>query len=508
MLRTIALTDESATGVPSGTFASTFSSVVLSDNGLVAFVGELQGDGVNASNNLGLFSGDPAALSLVARSGSQAPGVDAGVNFVGDFAELSINSQGQTSFTSSIVGPGVTFGDDSGLWSEGGGALALIAREGAAAVGLGPGAEYNSFFAGLELNDVGSNAFAAGLSGVPVSNNQAIFSEPSGALALLAQSGTQAPGAPAGALFQSFSGPLLSNTDHTAFRAMMTGGGVTSNDNQAIWSDRSGSLDLLYRTGDMAPGTVGDVVFEEFQDLALNNVDQVAIRALIDGTGIDASNGQGLWAESGGVLSLVTLSGDAAPGVAGAVFESFNPPAINDNGRIAFDASLTGAGVDGTNNRGIWVEDGISGLALVTQRGDAAPGTPAGVEFDNFSAPLLNDNDQVAFLGFLRGTGIDATNARGIWATDPFGVLQLIAREGDTLEVAPGEFREVSLLARPRATQLPGLSFSNLSEFAFWAEFTDGTAGVFVSELVAIPEPTAVLLMVAATTALAVRRIR
>ena len=46
-------------------------------------------------------------------------------------------------------------------------------------------------------------------------------------------------------------------------------------------------------------------------------------------------------------------------------------------------ASLTGSGVDSTNNAGIWSE-GSGSLALVARSGSQAPGTPSGVNFSGF----------------------------------------------------------------------------------------------------------------------------
>ena len=70
--------------------------------------------------------------------------------------------------------------------------------------------------------------------------------------------------------------------------------------------------------------------------------------------------------------------------------------------------------------------------------------------------------------------------------------VQLIAREGDPLPVAPGDVRTISALnwiaehgnGRPR-------SFNNVGQLAFWASFTDGSQGVFISDAVMIPEPSA-----------------
>jgi hypothetical protein len=81
---------------------------------------------------------------------------------------------------------------------------------------------------------------------------------------------------------------------------------------------------------------------------------------------------------------------------------------------------------------------------LVARRGDSAPGVSGGATFSDLHNPGLNTAGQIAFRADLTGTGIDGTNDRGIWATDSTGTLQLVARRGDPIEVAPGDFRTLS----------------------------------------------------------------
>jgi hypothetical protein len=82
--------------------------------------------------------------------------------------------------------------------------------------------------------------------------------------------------------------------------------------------------------------------------------------------------------------------------------------------------------------------------------------------------------------------------------------LQLIAREGDLLEIAPGDSRTVNLLyflSRVPGTLPTGNSdgrpsaFNNLVQLAFQASFTDGSQGIFVSNRVAVPEPSSLVLL-------------
>ena len=53
----------------------------------------------------------------------------------------------------------------------------------------------------------------------------------------------------------SFEGPSSSNT--SAFFAFVTGEGVDPSNDQGIWVERSGSPELVVRSGDPAPGTSG-----------------------------------------------------------------------------------------------------------------------------------------------------------------------------------------------------------------------------------------------------------
>jgi hypothetical protein len=103
--------------------------------------------------------------------------------------------------------------------------------------------------------------------------------------------------------------------------------------------------------------------------------------------------------------------------------------------------------------------------------------------------PSLNSAGQIAFRAELIGDGVDSSNDRGIWATDANGDLQLIARTGDQLEVAPGDSRtlaELDFVSVSNNSDGRRSAFNNVGQLAFWASFTDGSQGVFVSNKVAI----------------------
>jgi hypothetical protein len=124
-------------------------------------------------------------------------------------------------------------------------------------------------------------------------------------------------------------------------------------------------------------------------------------------------------------------------------------------------------------------------LQLVALQGTQAPGIDA--TFGGFlrNTPGINRFGQVAFSVIL--SQADGSK-NSLWATDLDGDLTLIARVGDTLEAAPGDVRTISGLSmltnfgdddgRPR-------SMNDLGQIAFYAGFTDGSSGIFLSDAVA-----------------------
>jgi hypothetical protein len=372
------------------------------------------------------------------------------------------------------------------------------------------------------INDAGEVAFQSNFLGS--SSGEGIWVQRHGDLEHVALTGSQAPGMPVGVNFSRLINFLqfsLNNLGQTAFWGALTGSGVNSTNNVGLWSERSGSLVLVARKGGQAPGMPDGVVFSgslfaAFTNPALNSAGRTAFAGRVAGAGIDFTNDQGIWSEASGSLALVVRSGTPAPGTPTGVnfrsfFSRYTSPVLNDAGEVAFFALLAGPGVNPTNNLGLWA--GASGsLALVARMGDHAPGTEEGVVFGHIANvsghtpndvrhAILNAAGQTAFFSPLRGSGINDSNDRGIWATDRSGVLQLVAREGDLLEVAPGDFRTISNLTflangsdfstgnsdgRPSA-------FNNLGQLAFNAAFTDGTSGIFVSNRVAVPEPSSLL---------------
>jgi hypothetical protein len=250
----------------------------------------------------------------------------------------------------------------------------------------------------------------------------------------VALTGDAAPGTPSGVNFSFFNhAPLLNDAGQVAFHSWLIGSGVDSTNNSGIWRGAPGSLSLVARRGSAAPGTGSGVNFSSLFSPVLNDAGQVAFRAGLTGSGVDASNNAGIWRGAPGSLSLVARMGSAAPGTGSGVnFSSLTNPVLNDAGQVAFQATLTGSGVDSSNNQGIW-RGAPGSLSLVARMGSAAPGTGSGVNFSYLSNPVLNDGGQVAFTAWLTGSEVNSSNDVGIWIGDGTESL-LVVRRGDMLE--------------------------------------------------------------------------
>lgn len=520
----------------------------------------------------------PAPVRVVATSGQVAPGAPGGERFrVFNPFYFSLNEAGQVAFIGDFIGNDGS-GANEGVWSEGPGILTLVAKEDHHPPGAAPDVRFTQFFRPV-LNDAGHMHFGAGMHYTFTMNlGYGIWGTGSGGLNQVAARGTPAPGTPSGVTFAGASGGLFNNAGQIAFRADIEGDGVDITNSAGIWSHSAINGSLVARQGDQAPGMSTGFTFDVFGNPVLNDAGQVAFYAhlfspgtgdfgqgvwaqpsgglvLVAGSGVppaDALPGGGfvgfsdpvinnsgqtafwaysgvddvsgqledaIWSEGSGNLAMVAQRGGAAPGTAsGVIFGrpdliTFDSPVLNDTGKVAFRGLISGPGVDSTNGEGIW-SGATDNLALIARMGDHAPGTPADVYFGSFfpfdGAIAINEPGQIAFTAALLREDDPFQYGRGIWATDTDGVLQLIVRTGMELEVLPGDFRTIIDLSFVNEGagngDGRGSGFNNAGQLVFWARFNDSFEGVFVSNQVAVPEPTGLFCAVLGLSSMALRR--
>jgi hypothetical protein len=512
-IHTIALTGQHAPGtVGDLRFYGVGDGPFLSSQGQVVFAGDLSGQGLSCPaggvcNESGAWIGDATSLALVGRGGDEAPGFPAGsrLSRFGNPPRMP-NSDGPLIF----YGYGIEPNGDGyhGLWAGAVGSFTLAFREGEHAPGTSPEFTFYNFGSPtFDINSSGRIALLSTLMNNGIFNwnhrDEGIWSGTVGSLSLVAQNGQHAPGMPADTYFDDLSHPSLSAFGHVAFYSSLAGPQIGYQQQDSLWSDRSGSLALIARYGDPAPGLPSGVFFRTLgYDPKLDAAAHVAFRGEVAGPGITDANNEGFWSDVGGSLALIARTGDHAPGTLDSVnFGTLGDtaPLFNSSGKIAFVAGLIGSGIDRTNGAGIW-SDEQGTLRPVVRLGDSAPGGNGKV-FGNFDDLMLNAAGQVAFRGFLTDPGqiydccSGVVTTKGLWAEDKLGNLHLIVREGGQIEVAPGDMRTVESFwyAQDRDVLINGdgdsNSFNGRGQFAFVAYFTDGTGGVFVSDVAAVPEP-------------------
>jgi hypothetical protein len=145
---------------------------------------------------------------------------------------------------------------------------------------------------------------------------------------------------------------------------------------------------------------------------------------------------------------------DPLGGVFGSTFEE---PAINGSGDVAFHAKVKGAG------RRLLLYPGAGAPLVIATQGDAAPG---GGEFRKFAMPSVNDAGDVGFRSDLAGSD-DAAYVRTAG-----GTLVEAAVTGDA-SPAGGTFGRIDAVSRVNAA----------GDLAFLARGNGGPDGVFVFDL-------------------------
>lgn len=385
---------------------------------------------MDSTNFAGIWSGFPGELTLVVRTGEQVPGAPEGVRFrvVTGWHNALINDAGQITLNATLTGPGVDRTNDDAICLVSDGQLSVLAREGG-----------------------------------------------------------QVPDMADGIYFFSIYGPLLGGVDQVAFWASLIPHELYAD----IWI---GGAELLGRS--MFPPQPangepeGVMICCADPEFAMNTAGQIAMQTYLTGPGIDNSSDLSICAGSPDSLTKVVRAGEQPPGIEdGVEFYHVGFPELGGGGHVVFTGAFKGPGrIPGSGHTGMW-SNGSGTLELIARQKEHAPGTPDGVFFGNlvYDYPdiAINAVGQVALQTRLYGEGVNNDNDMGIWATDRQGNLTLIVREGEWLEVAPGDFQFIKYLRWMYSTggeEGYGRQFNDSGQLVF----SSSTAGVFVASL---PEP-------------------
>ncbi len=427
------------------------------------------------------FNRADAQPRLVARTDGGAPGLAAVFN---GFDAPVINGSGTVAFGGSARDGAFNFTD--GLWSEGDGLglLRAVALEGDTAPTIGSLAftgftdpERNYLF-----NDLGDVTFLGELTGFirAIYTDRERFVGPP--LLEIAREGQPAVDTDAGRTYNGFDFVSMAHIHSgIGFRALLAPGDSPNNfPSDSVYNEGFNVvLTNVAQLPDPAPGTsrpfpLGPGLFTEFRPPTINDSGHIAFSASTNaGASVGSIGAEGIWSTSpAGTLRDVALSGQPAPGTSttfSTIFGRFNLydsiPVINDDGDVAFSATLTGL-IAGNLRLGIWAErDGV--VEKVTFESEAAPGTAS--TFNTLDEPLIDSAGLTAFTATL------ADGKDGVWRETAPGVLAKLALQG---EAAPGtslNFQNITDLAMSRTGHVAfRAQLSDSSKNALYATDADG----------------------------------
>jgi hypothetical protein len=238
---------------------------------------------------------------------------------------------------------------------------------------------------------------------------------------VLALTGDDAPGT--NSTFFSLSGPRINLGGQVSFFAELDNGGWGLY--RSVYDDPA-TLELIVLTGDSVPGGplnstfLGDVE----NSVVINNDGTLGFAMTVDG--LNEEYNDGIFRFRDDALETVALSGDQVPGIAGVEFNRMGTPSMNASDSMAFHAFLQGAGVNNTNDQGLFAH-GFGGLNTIVREGWGAPGRPND-HFGSLGGMSIADDGRLAFYSALN----DDNDQGSVWTGWP-GLLEpaMVAGEGN-----------------------------------------------------------------------------
>jgi hypothetical protein len=254
--------------------------------------------------------------------------------------------------------------------------------------------------------------------------------------------GTPPPGLPT-LTFDFLSDPRLASGGEVAFFADVAGPGVTEANNGTLWSDRTGALALVLREGDptlLSPTTYYSAVpYPNFTDSL-----RLGVTAATQDSALPPSPPQpirlGIFNEFATPPGFgpIARDGDAVPNFPppGMNFSGIAPAPMTDSGLRAFASNKSGA---------LWLMDD-AGVVYGTFSGAPAAGVTS-LRYGAFFEPAISPSGAVVFGATLVEPPPASTQpvGSGLWMRrSPFPTVELMARTGTVIQGTALEFKELS----------------------------------------------------------------
>jgi hypothetical protein len=338
----------------------------ITDDGSVRISPLLAGAGVGSSNDrANVLIGPANVATLIARTGSPAPGTIANYSNLLDFGGATyLDPAGSVLVDGTLVGPGVSASNDRALWFGAPGNVQLLAREGGAAPSFGATAIFGSPNGNVVDVAGGQAAFAVQI--VNGTSPGGILLGTPGSLTPAVETGSVAPGS--GSTFNLFTSIDLNATGRLALRATL------ASNARALYAGQPNELVLLAAEGTSAPGTsasfsgVSELIdVFKFEQAESNDV---AFIAGLSGDGVTAANNTGLWIYDGASTRLALREGDAAGDLADAFIGKINAWTFNSDENLVVLSDLAGPGVTDADNQALWWVKPTGELELIVRKGE------------------------------------------------------------------------------------------------------------------------------------------
>jgi len=376
----------------------------------------------------------PMPLSKVAAKGDSAHGaVNISYNTFGD---AFLNSSSECVIASSLSGTGSNANKDVGVWSTLGASnsLDLVAKS-RDVIDLGT---ITSVTRPL-VNSPMTAIFKATIAGPGITSldNQAIYSEDGISATRLVRTGEDLA---AFNLARASSFPIivqsLLGSNRLAISCVLRQGIASTsatNDTGVLWYNLTNQTSEAVREG--SPANVDFLSYGQFSGrVACFDTEMLYSAANTDA----AAFNQTLFQKAVGQNPVVIArKGIAAPAALGANFSAFIGETADDSETALYRASLTGGTTTAATNEGLWTRTKANVNTLVFRKGDTVPGA-GGATIAKFIY-FWEAYEQPMALVQLTGTGVTTANDQALLlyqtTTNAQGVTLLLMREGDP---APG----------------------------------------------------------------------
>ena len=387
----------------------------LSEDGKVVFYTDLRNNGL--LQGWGVFLADGNTVKTVARTSQPSP--DLNGNFYTFNSQVALNSASQV-FEAGLNGTLGGGADNSAIYQLSGGALTILARAGQTVPG--GGATFRSFTGVTpRMNRSGQTAFECATSSSPY----VMYRSTGGVLSQIVYFGQPSPDGN-GFLQGLLGDPTINNGGKLAFPATLS---ATSSSNYGLYLADENGLTVLARSGGSAPDGNGKFSSFPSTQLTLNDSNQIAFVANLSSTSAGPADNLGLYrADTRGIVQLVRKS-QLVPGGNGRFldFGGQSHVAINNAGVVAFLADLTGTTGGNADNAAIFLAQGTA-LTQVARKGQHPP-DGNGV-LSGFGYPALNNNGEIAFVATLSGTAGGTKDNQGVFFVDSSLAVKQVIRAG------------------------------------------------------------------------------